>query len=104
MYYQNARQWNAWVSAALTIPIVVSQSISSVLSGQYISRTKRYGEVLWAGYVAWTIGAGLRCLFGKTTSPIAIVFILLVEGLGAGLTFQPSMYFSSTRVEPFKKN
>lgn len=92
LYYQNARGWNPSISAALTVPIVVAQSISSVLSGQYISRRKRYGEVLWIGYVLWTIGAGLRCLFGKTTSPIGIVFILVLEGLGAGLTFQPSIY------------
>ena len=92
MYYQNARKWNPSVSAALTVPIVIAQSISSVLSGQYISRRKRYGEVLWIGYVFWIVGAGLRCLFGRTTAPVAIVFILLLEGLGAGLTFQPSMY------------
>ncbi|KAL1850146.1 hypothetical protein VTK73DRAFT_9744 [Phialemonium thermophilum] len=90
-YYQNARRWNPSVSAALTIPIVVAQSVSSVLSGQYISCRKRYLEVLWTGYVLWTIGAGLRCLFGKTTAPVAIVFVLLLEGLGAGLTFQPTL-------------
>jgi hypothetical protein len=78
MYYQNARRWEPTTSAALTCPIVVVQGISSVLSGQYISRRKRYGEVLWIGYVFWTIGAGLRCLFGKTTSPISIIFISIL--------------------------
>jgi hypothetical protein len=90
IYFQNARQYSPIISSALTIPLVVGQSITSVISGQYISRRKRYGDVLWIGYTLWTLGAGLRCLFGRHTSPIAIVFIELVEGFGCGCAFQPS--------------
>jgi MFS family permease len=55
LYYQNARGWSPIVSAALTAPMVACQSISSVLSGQYISRFKRYGEVIWIGFGIWTL-------------------------------------------------
>lgn len=55
LYYQNARDWSPIVSAALTAPMVACQSLSSICSGQYISRRKRYGEVIWAGFFLWTL-------------------------------------------------
>lgn len=93
IFYQSALQMDLITSAALLIPIVVPQAIASALSGQYISRMKRYGEVIWTGYVCWVIGSGLHCLFDRNTSTIAIVFILMVEGIGVGLVFQPSTYW-----------
>ncbi|KAL3421986.1 hypothetical protein PVAG01_06142 [Phlyctema vagabunda] len=91
IYYQNARQWSPLVSAALTIPFVASQSIFSILSGQYISRTKRYGEIIWAGYILWTLGAGLILLFNRTTPKWQIVVFLIIEGAGVGNVFQPTL-------------
>ena len=59
MYYQNARGWSPIVSAALVTPMVGCQSVASVLSGQYISRMKRYGEVVWLGFGLWTLYVAL---------------------------------------------
>ncbi|KAL4874443.1 major facilitator superfamily domain-containing protein [Aspergillus karnatakaensis] len=91
LYYQNARGWSPIVSAALTAPMVACQSIASVLSGQYISRFKRYGEVIWVGFGLWTLGAGLTLLFTRTTHPAIIAVIVAVTGLGIGCTFQPTL-------------
>lgn len=55
LYYQNARGWSPIVSAALTAPMVACQSLASISSGQYISRLKRYGEIIWAGFGLWTL-------------------------------------------------
>lgn len=77
-------------SAALLIPIVIPQAIASALSGQYISRMKRYGEVIWTGYICWVIGTALHCIFTRTISIAAIAVVLAVEGVGVGLVFQPS--------------
>lgn len=55
LYYQNARGWSPIVSAAMTAPMVGCQALASIASGQYISRTKRYGEVIWAGFGLWTL-------------------------------------------------
>lgn len=55
LYYQNGRGWDPIVSAALTAPMVTCQSIASVCSGQYISRIKRYGEIIWVGFGLWTL-------------------------------------------------
>ncbi|KAL4734106.1 major facilitator superfamily domain-containing protein [Aspergillus similis] len=91
LYYQNARGWSPIASAALTSPLVACQSISSVLSGQYISRYKRYGEVICFGFGMWTIGAGLTLLFKTTTHPAAIAVIVAITGAGVGCTFQPTL-------------
>ncbi|KAE8138310.1 major facilitator superfamily domain-containing protein [Aspergillus pseudotamarii] len=91
LYYQNARGWSPMLSAALTTPLVVFQSLASICSGQYISRRKRYGEVIWTGFGLWTLGAGLMLLFNHHTSIGAIVVIVLIQGIGVGFTFQPTL-------------
>ncbi|KAJ5628554.1 C6 transcription factor [Penicillium lividum] len=91
LYYQNGRGWDPIVSAALTAPMVACQSVSSVCSGQYISRLKRYGEIIWIGFGVWTLGAGLMLLFGRHTHPAVIAVIVGITGIGIGFTFQPTM-------------
>jgi MFS family permease len=91
VYYQNARQFSPVKSALLTIPFVAGQAVFSILSGQYISRLKRYGEVIWTGYSLWALGSGLTLLFNRSIQPWAIVLILLIEGAGVGFVFQPTL-------------
>jgi MFS family permease len=55
LYFQNARGFTAIQSATMTLPMVLVQSVSSILSGQYMSRAKRYGEVIWVGFFLWTL-------------------------------------------------
>lgn len=98
IYYQNVRGWNPLIAAALTIPLVVSQSLTSILSGLYISKTKRYGGVIWLGYILWIIGTSLKCTFNRKTHPAVIASILILEGCGIGCVFQPSMTGSVSMV------
>lgn len=113
LYYQNARGWSPIVSAALISPMVGCQSIASISSGQYISRTKRYGEVIWIGFGLWTLyvppspihrrlshrihindlsrAAGLTLLFNLHTHPATIAVIVGIAGVGIGGTLQPTM-------------
>lgn len=91
IYYQNARQYSPLTAAALTIPFVAAQSIFSILSGQYVSRCKRYGEVIWLGYTLWFVASGLILLFNRTTPKWQIVVILVLEGAGVGNVFQPTL-------------
>lgn len=92
MYYQLVRGWNTTVSAALIVPFLLGQSLFSILSGQYVSRMKRYGEIIWSGYALWTLGAGLKCIFDRKTHPAVIAVVLAIEGCGAGFVFQPSKF------------
>lgn len=91
VYFQNVRGYSPILSAALTIPLVANMSVFSICSGQYISRTKRYGEIIWSGYVLWALGSGLMLLFSRATPKWQIIVFLLIEGGGVGFTFQPSL-------------
>lgn len=90
IYFQTALYKDILTSAALLVPLVIAQAVASALSGQYISRLGRYGEVIWLGYIMWVVGTGLHFLFNRTIPAVGIVFILIVEGFGVGLVFQPS--------------
>lgn len=89
LYLQNVRGWSAFISAGFLVAINVPQSCVSTLSGIYISRYKRYGVVIWTGFIIWTLGAGLIVSFSRTTHPAAIAAMLAVSGIGAGCIFQP---------------
>jgi MFS family permease len=91
LFFQNARQMSVILSAALVLPITCAQMVASILSGQYISRRERYGEVIWAGFFLWTLGVGLTCIFDLKTPIGAIVVILLLQGVGVGFVFQPTL-------------
>ncbi|THW52052.1 MFS general substrate transporter [Aureobasidium pullulans] len=91
LFFQNARRMSPITSAALVLPITAAQMTLSIVSGQYISRRERYGEVIWLGFFLWTLGVGLTCIFDQNTPIAAIVVILLVQGAGVGLIFQPTL-------------
>jgi MFS family permease len=89
LFFQNARRLSPLTSAALMLPITCAQMISSIISGQYISRRERYGEVIWTGFFLWTLGVGLTCMFSLDTPIYAMVIILFIQGVGIGSVFQP---------------
>ncbi|KAH7121502.1 major facilitator superfamily domain-containing protein [Dactylonectria macrodidyma] len=91
LYLQNAHQLSVMTSAIVYIPLVIAQSLVSILSGQYISRRKRYGEVIVFGFGIWTLGAGLALVFNRVTNPGVIIIILLLIGTGVGCTMQPTL-------------
>ncbi|TEA12174.1 Efflux pump dotC [Colletotrichum sidae] len=91
LYLQNAHQYSVLHSAAIYVGLVVCQAVFSILSGQYISRTKRYGEVIWAGFGFWTLGAGLTLMYDRNTQPGIIVIPLIIIGIGVGFIFQPTL-------------
>ncbi|KAK2036645.1 MFS general substrate transporter [Colletotrichum somersetense] len=91
LYLQNAHQYSAIQSASIQVPLVISQAVVSILSGQYISRVHRYGEVIWAGFGLWTLGAGLTLIYDSHTKPGIIVIPLIIIGMGIGLIFQPTL-------------
>ncbi|KAK7937904.1 major facilitator superfamily domain-containing protein [Apiospora aurea] len=91
MYLQNARRYSVLASAAFTAALVAMQSIFSVAGGQYIARTKRYGEVIWFGFGSWTLGSCLTLLYAATTPTGLIILPLLLIGAGVGCIFQPTL-------------
>ena len=91
LYFQNTHQFSPLTSAALLLPMFGSQAIASVSAGYYMYRKKHYNEVVWFGFFFWTLGVGLTCMFDVDTPIYAIVLIMLIEGVGIGFIFQPTI-------------
>jgi MFS family permease len=91
IYFQNVRGWSPLRASALLVPFVLAQMIFSIGSGFYISKFQRYGEVIWLGFICWTIGAGCMCMFDGSTPVYGIVLTGIVTGIGVGNVFQPCL-------------
>jgi len=91
LYYQNVRGYSVLKSALLLLPLVGPQSLFSIMSGLYMSRMNRYGEILWIGFAFWTLGSGLLITCNKDTSPAMTSGFLVLIGTGTGFTFQPTL-------------
>ena len=91
IYYQNVKGYSVLMSAVLLLPLVISQACFSVISGQYISRLNRYGEILWFGFGIWTLGAGLLIHCDRNTTAGMISGFCILIGVGVGFTFQPTI-------------
>ncbi|KAI1337791.1 major facilitator superfamily domain-containing protein [Xylariaceae sp. FL0016] len=91
IYLQNARQLSVIQSAGLIAAMVSVQAAFSIISGQYISRLKRWGEIVWIGFASWTLGSGLMLLYARDSHLGLIVVPLLLVGVGVGFIFQPTL-------------
>ncbi|KAJ4982718.1 major facilitator superfamily transporter [Stagonosporopsis vannaccii] len=101
IYFQSILRLKALSSGALILPIVITTSFASIASGQYMTRSGSYMHCIWVGFVFWTTGNGLTLLFNQNTSLGLIVVILIVEGVGIGLTLQPTLVgmYANSRTE-----
>ncbi|KAI0389274.1 putative MFS transporter [Xylariaceae sp. FL0594] len=91
LYLQNARQYSVLRSAGAIATMAGAQALSSVAAGFYLSKFKRWKEVLCGGFALWTLGTGLVLLFNRHTSMGMIIAPLVIMGIGAGSTLQPTL-------------
>lgn len=62
-----------------------------IMSGIIIHRTGRYQELIWTGMVLCTLGMGLYIYIDASTPLATILGLEVVEGLGAGMLFEPPL-------------
>ncbi|KAJ9137839.1 Major facilitator superfamily transporter [Coniochaeta hoffmannii] len=91
IYFQSVLGYSALESGALILPLIISTSACSIGSGQFMSRVGRYMPCVAVGFGMWTLGTGLKCMFSQTTHIGVVIGVLIVEGLGVGLTLQPTL-------------
>lgn len=91
IYFQSVLMYSPLVSGALILPVVITTSVGSILSGQYMARIGSYMHCILAGFILWTLGSGLTLLFDRNTGLGPLIVILIVEGAGIGLTLQPTL-------------
>jgi EmrB/QacA subfamily drug resistance transporter len=91
IYFQSVLGYSALVSGALLLSVIIATSVTSIVSGQFMTRSGRYLWIVVLGFVFWTLGTGLKCAFNRSTKVYHIVLVLIVEGLGIGMTLQPTL-------------
>ncbi|KAG7863869.1 hypothetical protein KL919_001184 [Ogataea angusta] len=92
LYFQLVRGWSSYQSACLTLPVVVVQALTSTISGILISHFQHYNFIIIPGFGLWLLGLCLEfALFTKSVPMVGICFIVVVQGLGVGSVFQPTI-------------
>ncbi|KAF5557588.1 major facilitator superfamily transporter [Fusarium phyllophilum] len=91
LYFQSVLGYDALVAGALILAVVIPTSLTSILSGQYMSRVGSYMHCILAGFALWTLGNGLTLIFDRQTKLGPLIGILIVEGAGIGFTLQPTL-------------
>jgi hypothetical protein len=91
IYFQSILRFSPLVSGALILPVVITTSIASIASGQYMTRIGSYMHCILAGFLLWTMGNGLTLLFNRSTNLGVLIVALVIEGAGIGLTLQPTL-------------
>ncbi|KAF5965671.1 major facilitator superfamily transporter [Fusarium bulbicola] len=91
LYFQSVLGYDALVAGALILAVVIPTSLTSILSGQYMSRVGSYMHCILAGFALWTLGNGLTLIFNRETKLGPLIGILIVEGAGIGFTLQPTL-------------
>lgn len=91
MYMRNIRGWSSMKAAGMSCALVTTQAVTTVISGQYLSRVGRYLEVIYFGFGIWTIGAIMKCFWKRDSNMSLLIFSLLLEGAGVGCCFQPTL-------------
>ncbi|KAK1635821.1 major facilitator superfamily transporter [Colletotrichum phormii] len=91
IYFQSILNYEPLVSGALILPVIITTSALSILSGQYMLRVGRYMPCILAGFFLWTLGNGLTILFDRDTALGKLIPILIIVGAGIGLTLQPTL-------------
>ena len=90
-YFQAVRSSAPITSGVLILPVAVTTAITGILVGLIIHRTGRYLECIYLGTAMITLGNGLFIYFNATTPLATIIGFQIIEGIGAGLLFEPPL-------------
>ncbi|KAI0644910.1 MFS general substrate transporter [Trametes meyenii] len=87
-YFQVGLGYSAIRSGIFLLPVLVSQTLASFISGQIITWTGRYRATIYVGFGIWTVACGCLSTVTPQTSKGLLVFYMLLAGTGAGGTLQ----------------
>jgi EmrB/QacA subfamily drug resistance transporter len=87
-YLQTVRGVSPTISGLRLLPLLAGMVITSIGSGQLISRRGRYKKFVVAGTAFTAIGTGLLTLIAVSTTIWVFSLILFVVGVGVGMFMQ----------------
>ncbi|KAF2674407.1 MFS general substrate transporter [Microthyrium microscopicum] len=90
-FYQLVYGYSAIKSGALLLPITLTQTLFSTLSGLVVHKTGRYRESILLGWVVWAVGLGLFSTLDEHSGLGKQIGYAILTGFGVGQTLQPSL-------------
>jgi EmrB/QacA subfamily drug resistance transporter len=99
LYQQTVQGASATASGLLLTPMMVGVMVTSILAGQFTSRTGRYKALPVAGSVGMGIGMFLLTMLGPSTTRVTSGLFFVVLGLGMGLLMQTTSLMAQNSVE-----
>jgi hypothetical protein len=99
VFSQGVQRVSATSSGVILIPFSLGWVAAATLTGQLISRTGRYRPFPIVGGVFIIAGLTLLALLGAGSAPVTVAGILVITGIGMGMTFQPYIIATQNAVE-----
>ncbi|KDQ56248.1 hypothetical protein JAAARDRAFT_132785 [Jaapia argillacea MUCL 33604] len=75
-------------SGVFLLPVLVSQTCASFITGVIVSKTGRYRTIIHSGFSVWAVGCGCLSTVTPSSPKALLVFFMLLSGVGAGQTLQ----------------
>lgn len=91
LYLQNVLGSSPILSAALLLPLVLTQVFTTTISGFVVKWTDRTASSFYFGFVLWFAGQAAQLCFDIHTSYATIVGVLFAQGCGIGATLQSTL-------------
>ncbi|PGH06737.1 hypothetical protein GX51_02178 [Blastomyces parvus] len=91
LFYQMAYGYSATKAASLLLPITLTQTASSTLSGFVVHWVGRYRESILLGWIMWAVGLGLFSTLDQSSGVGKQIGYGILTGFGLGNTLQPAL-------------
>ncbi|BDH58759.1 MDR family MFS transporter [Tsukamurella sp. PLM1] len=88
LYFQNSRGYSPTMAGILTIPMVVGMLLSSVVSGQLITRSGKWKRYVVGGAIVLAIGFALLSTIDHLTPIWQVQVYIAIMGFGVGALMQ----------------
>nr|XP_018262690.1 uncharacterized protein I303_04169 [Kwoniella dejecticola CBS 10117]OBR84848.1 hypothetical protein I303_04169 [Kwoniella dejecticola CBS 10117] len=91
LYLQNVQGYSPILSAALLLPLVLGQVLTTTISGYVVKFSNRTWSSFFVGFLLWTAGQSAQLCFRENTAKGVIVGCLILQGFGIGSTIQSTL-------------
>jgi EmrB/QacA subfamily drug resistance transporter len=82
---------SATESGLMMVPMMLGYSIATIISGQIISKIKKYKFLYILGFIILFAGTFLFCFLTDHSSSLTVTLDMFLFGIGAGISFPISM-------------
>ncbi|PNS20557.1 hypothetical protein CAC42_6007 [Sphaceloma murrayae] len=100
IYFQSIDGTSASQSGVRNLPLILTVSLFSIVSGITITATGHYAPVMVVGSIFMTVGGGLIYTWDIGTPSSQWIGYQLIAGIGVGLAFQVPVIVGQSIVDP----